>query len=430
MMKKITLLFFCFSLSIIYGQVPTIDFETNGADYLKGTIPANTFTIGTGVGTNTTQVAYLTNSTAQYEAYQVLLSNEVDFSTSAKTISFDFYQSESDVAARQILVKFESGDTDQYALNGYEVEITASATVGWQTLQFDFSNARASYPNTGNLSLQGSYSKMFIFIDFGATVASNTAIDNIAGGAQGVPILAPLTALNVDFETATPVASYDGAVYTDLFNNDITTGINTSAKCGQIAQINASAYANTQYPLAQGFDLSSGDKGFSMMVKGPRAVPVKFKLEGGTAKEVDANYTTPGQWQKLVFDFSSDTSTNHNLIVLFLDITAAPSTTTSDDVFLIDNIVFGPLASLANKDFSLVEVSKAYPNPTKDSWTLKTNNIKISSIQVFDILGKNVLSLKPNASEVNINASNLKTGLYFARVQTIKGVGTLKLIKN
>lgn len=86
-------------------------------------------------------------------------------------------------------------------------------------------------------------------------------------------------------------------------------------------------------------------------------------------------------------------------------------------------------AGLGVNDFKMGSF-KVYPNPSHDSWTVKAEKEHILSIQVFDILGKNVLSLRPNSNDVKIYATNLKTGLYFARVNTIKGVGILKLIKD
>lgn len=85
--------------------------------------------------------------------------------------------------------------------------------------------------------------------------------------------------------------------------------------------------------------------------------------------------------------------------------------------------------SLGTKDFEIAGL-KVYPNPTKDSWTVKTNNEKIASIQVYDILGKNVLSLSPNTNETKIDATILKSGLYFAKIATEKGSSSIKLIKD
>lgn len=426
-MKKITLLITLMISSLGFGQVPTIDFETNGASSIKPVGTLNTVTIGTGVATNTTQVANLAKGTNPYDPFEIVLTNEVSFATTGvKIITFDFYQATA--VARPILVKFEAGSIDPVALNGYEVEVTTAATAGWQTLSFDFSNARESYPNTGtNKNLVGSYKRMYIFIDFGIAAASNTAIDNVGGGAQGVSLAPPITSLNIDFETATTIASYDGAEYTDLVTNDVTNGINASAKAGQIAKINASAYANTQYAVPEGINLSSGGKGFSIMVKGPRAIPVLFKLQGGTNNEVAQNYTTPGVWQKLVFDFSSDVSTNHNLIVLFLDITGAASLTASDDVFLIDNLVLGSYAALGLAKFDTATI-KMYPNPVKNILTIDANN-SIQKVSVYNILGQEVLTVNPKNESTTLQTSALQKGTYIVKTDIDGNISTNKLIK-
>ena len=96
--------------------------------------------------------------------------------------------------------------------------------------------------------------------------------------------------------------------------------------------------------------------------------------------------------------------------------------------YIIDNLTLG--ATVLNvEDFKSLEF-RAYPNPTQSSWTIKNAKSVIKTINVFDILGKNVLSLAPNASEVNVDGSTLKSGLYFAQVKTEAGINSIKLIKN
>jgi hypothetical protein len=46
-----------------------------------------------------------------------------------------------------------------------------------------------------------------------------------------------------------------------------------------------------------------------------------------------------------------------------------------------------------------------------------------------NILGKRVLSLAPNASEVKIDGSSLTTGLYFAQIKSANGISSIKLVK-
>ena len=72
---------------------------------------------------------------------------------------------------------------------------------------------------------------------------------------------------------------------------------------------------------------------------------------------------------------------------------------------------------------------KTYPNPTQDNWTIKTQNIEISDINVYNVFGKNVLSISPKASQASIDATNLTTGLYFAEIKTANRTETVKLVK-
>ena len=84
-------------------------------------------------------------------------------------------------------------------------------------------------------------------------------------------------------------------------------------------------------------------------------------------------------------------------------------------------------SSLAVKNFNAGSF-KAYPNPTRDSWNI-TSNDDITSINVYDILGKSVYSKTASSKEVNVNASELSKGVYFAKVSTAKGTSTVKLVK-
>lgn len=92
------------------------------------------------------------------------------------------------------------------------------------------------------------------------------------------------------------------------------------------------------------------------------------------------------------------------------------------------SVVVEPVA-LSSNDFELSQV-KAFPNPTNNVWNINTNNQNIQSIAVYDILGKEVFSSKPNSSEATIDSESLSNGLYFAKVKTSNGESNLRLIKN
>ena len=71
---------------------------------------------------------------------------------------------------------------------------------------------------------------------------------------------------------------------------------------------------------------------------------------------------------------------------------------------------------------------KTYPNPTKSSWNI-TSNDDITSVQVYNILGKSVYTKYGSLKEVTVNAAELSKGVYFAKVSTVNGTSTVKLVK-
>ena len=60
---------------------------------------------------------------------------------------------------------------------------------------------------------------------------------------------------------------------------------------------------------------------------------------------------------------------------------------------------------------------------------IKTNNIVINAIQVYDILGNLVISKNPSSTQTEIDASRLSTGVYIAKVATEQGNSTFRLIR-
>ena len=72
---------------------------------------------------------------------------------------------------------------------------------------------------------------------------------------------------------------------------------------------------------------------------------------------------------------------------------------------------------------------KVYPNPSKTSWNITSGNEDITSVQVYDILGKSIYAKTAASKEVTVNASDLSKGVYFAKVSTAKGSSTVKLVK-
>lgn len=135
--------------------------------------------------------------------------------------------------------------------------------------------------------------------------------------------------------------------------------------------------------------------------------PIKFRQDYAWAKD----------WGGTAFPTGSPSGGNINATAGTWNVTFVRST----GVYAFTAVV------LALNDFKAKSFS-AYPNPTRNSWNI-TSNDDITSVQVFDMLGKSVYNKAASSKEVNVNAANLSQGVYFAKVSTAKGTSTVKLVK-
>ena len=100
---------------------------------------------------------------------------------------------------------------------------------------------------------------------------------------------------------------------------------------------------------------------------------------------------------------------------------AEPETT-----YYVDDVVFAQ-GVLGVDDFSK-EVFSVYPNPVKDVLNIQSK-ANVESVVIYDILGKVVLSTRPDAVSPAIDMSGLTSGAYMVNV-TIDGTSkTVKVIK-
>lgn len=152
-------------------------------------------------------------------------------------------------------------------------------------------------------------------------------------------------------------------------------------------------------------------------------VKIVNTISGGEDTE-SLGTTVTGSWQSIDIDmslFDNGSLANRAQITQYLIDSAGPGA-----VIYIDNFYFykAPLSVDAFDANSL----KVFPNPTQSSWNIKSTQ-SITNIEVFNILGKKVLTLIPNSLEAIIDSSNLNTGLYIAKVSTAIGSQSIKLVK-
>jgi len=93
----------------------------------------------------------------------------------------------------------------------------------------------------------------------------------------------------------------------------------------------------------------------------------------------------------------------------------------------LGSVVIGE-ATAGVEDNSIVNVS-VYPNPSNSNWNFRTGNTVITSVEVFNLLGKRVVSQNNNSTEIAISTQGLSSGIYIARITTEQGVKSVKLIR-
>ena len=69
-----------------------------------------------------------------------------------------------------------------------------------------------------------------------------------------------------------------------------------------------------------------------------------------------------------------------------------------------------------------------YPNPINNLLNLKAAQ-NIDALEVYNLLGQNVLASKPNASQLQMDMSTLPTGLYVMKATIGNQTVTYKIVK-
>ena len=87
------------------------------------------------------------------------------------------------------------------------------------------------------------------------------------------------------------------------------------------------------------------------------------------------------------------------------------------------------------KDVGIAEIEGedgvvVYPNPTEGELRVESGDVKIENVEIFDLLGRNVLSQKAKGrKQKELDISPLPAGVYFVRVTTEIGIVVEKVVK-
>lgn len=98
----------------------------------------------------------------------------------------------------------------------------------------------------------------------------------------------------------------------------------------------------------------------------------------------------------------------------------------SDGIYSIDNFVFNATTALSIKQNEISGLNM-YPNPVSNgNLHISSDSNSAKSVEIYDILGKQVLNAK--TSNHTVNVSNLKAGAYIVKIDEEGKTATRKLI--
>jgi len=239
-------------------------------------------------------------------------------------------------APTQVLLKLEG-------VGGDPIEKTKNIglTNEWQDYTFDFS-AAADFTHL---------TKVILFFDPGVKTSVDTYyFDNLYATPLGAckNVTANPDMID-DFECNRNATYVNGWDSLSVVNNPAPNTVNASAKVGKYVDPQAEPWAALLIDYQNPMDLTVKNQ-LRAKIWAPRAVPILFKLEGGSspAKEIFVDVTEAGQWVDYTVDFSDQSLASHRKIVIFFNAGNDPQ---PGDVYYIDDIQWGEKTNTVLEDF-------------------------------------------------------------------------------
>jgi len=134
----------------------------------------------------------------------------------------------------------------------------------------------------------------------------------------------------------------------------------------------------------------------------------KYNLDGNGQKGTRLSYTISGLSEETPYWYKFEVKKNTSIIATFEEKFA-----THDEV------------SIHETKINNISI---YPNPTTGQLTIDNGELKMNSIEIFDVYGRIIVNCQ--LSIVNsIDISDLSNGVYFLKISTEKGMVTKKIVK-
>ena len=243
-----------------------------------------------------------------------------------------------------------------------------------------------------------------------------------------------------DFEGTPPQIATDNGLGSVSIVSDPETGGTHSEVLKIVTSSTAVQWQNAQVFLQDDYiHLISSNKVVTAEVYSTSAFHMLAKVVdavGGTLADESAtdDYHSGSGWETLTFDFANPKDNTPVAAYIYGRILFFPMwngngwNNSAVSTTYVDNITALSSATASLENNNLFD-TKVYPNPTSDTWIISTPNNIITSVEVFNLLGKRVVLQDNNSTDLTISAQGLTSGIYIARITTKQGTKSVKLIK-
>ena len=370
----------------------------------------------------------------------------LDLTTDDKVVTVDVYSE----SAFMMLAK-----TATPSNGGAESATDASHTgSGWETLTFDFSDPKDNTPVANDIFGRILFFPQWNGAGWNDSSVTTTYVDNIKGiGYESTP---PTGDNSVTIATTQAWNSYvnvfsvsDGSYQFGFGDIEVADLRATATETSVTLEPNISIWTN-ESTNAVYFDQDAATQTPVAYIEASTYIENSSLANNALTFSGNVSTSDLGDGYTVIAFIKSLTSSYSQVAFKSVDISSTGDFTVtataeemSQAVIQYGFAVTGPLAdpsdttlgsvvigaeTLGIEDTDIVNVS-VYPNPSNSNWNFRTPNTVITSVEVFNLLGKRVVLRKNNSTDIAISTQGLTSGIYIARITTEQGTKSVKLIK-
>lgn len=432
LMKLILLLSSLLSLLTVQAQSLPIDFESGTittasfVDFEGGVVTVVDNPQKTDANPSNKVGQLVRTGGAVFAGSKIILAQDIDLSTMSLIRMKVFTAAPVNTP---MVIKLEGG-------GAASAEFTARTTVQnqWETLTWDLTGV----PST--------FKELVFLFDLGkvgdGSAASTFLFDDIQQASGGARVELPVTFEGTDINYG--LGDFGGNVSSLV--PDPTDPNNTVVQV--IRSNTAETFAGTTIAAPAGFKdnvpFSVTATKMNVRVWSPTiGTPIRLKLEDSNdatrTVETEARTTVARTWETLEFDFSNQAPGTESLAVglsrgwtynkasIFFNF-GATGASAGEQTYYFDDVKFGPrVVGVYDVRRNL---TKVFPNPTQSEWILRTESTNIDRVELYDVVGRLLLNVSPNTTQVELPATQLPSGSYTARVTAGGGVQTVQLMRD